>query len=97
MSINSVKEDEEQKDSVKIKVIMRLFGYMLKYKKQIAFVLRTRNIHCKSPAFAARDRCGYRKRQLERTCDNCSGITCVKHYLHGKCQTVDENNGTCIQ
>ena len=31
MSINSVKEDEEQKDSVKIKVIMRLFGYMLKY------------------------------------------------------------------
>ena len=30
MSINSVKEDEEQKDSVKIKVIMRLFGYMLK-------------------------------------------------------------------
>ena len=39
MSINSVKEDEEQKDSVKIKVIMRLFGYMLKYKKQIAFVL----------------------------------------------------------
>lgn len=39
MSINSVKEDEEQKDSVKIKVIMRLFGYMLKYKKQIVFVL----------------------------------------------------------
>ena len=39
MSINSVKEDEEQKDSVKIKVIMRLFGYMLKYKKQIAFLV----------------------------------------------------------
>lgn len=39
MSINSVKEDEEQKDSVKIKVIMRLFSYMFKYKKQIAFVL----------------------------------------------------------
>lgn len=35
MSINSVKEDEEQKDSVKIKVIMRLFGYMLKYKNRL--------------------------------------------------------------
>ncbi len=39
MSINSVKEDEEQKDSVKIKVILRLFRYMLRYKKEIIFVL----------------------------------------------------------
>ncbi len=39
MSINSVKEDEEQKDSVKIKVILRLFRYMLHYKKEIIFVL----------------------------------------------------------
>lgn len=39
MSINSVKEDEEQKDSVKIKVILRLFRYMLLYKKEIIFVL----------------------------------------------------------
>ena len=39
MSINSVKEDEEQKESVKIKVILRLFKYMLGYKKQIALVL----------------------------------------------------------
>ncbi|MDE7309643.1 MAG: ABC transporter ATP-binding protein/permease [Lachnospiraceae bacterium] len=39
MSINSVKEDEEQKDSVKIKIILRLFRYMLRYKKEIIFVL----------------------------------------------------------
>lgn len=39
MSINSVREDEEQKDSVKIKVILRLFRYMLAYKKQIILVL----------------------------------------------------------
>lgn len=39
MSINSVKEDEEQKDSVKIKVVLRLFKYMLAYKKQIVLVL----------------------------------------------------------
>lgn len=39
MSINSVKEDEEQKDSVKIKVILRLFKYMLLYKREIIFVL----------------------------------------------------------
>ena len=39
MSINSVKEDEEQKDSVKIKVILRLFRYMLRYKKEIILVL----------------------------------------------------------
>jgi len=39
MSINSVKEDEEQKDSVKIKVILRLFRYMLRYKREIIFVL----------------------------------------------------------
>ncbi len=39
MSINSVREDEEQKDSVKIKVILRLFKYMLAYKKQIILVL----------------------------------------------------------
>ena len=39
MSINSVKEDEEQKESVKIKVILRLFKYMLQYRKQIILVL----------------------------------------------------------
>lgn len=39
MSINSVREDEDQKDSVKIKVILRLFRYMLAYKKQIILVL----------------------------------------------------------
>lgn len=39
MSINSVREDEEQKDSVKIKVVLRLFKYMLAYKKQIILVL----------------------------------------------------------
>lgn len=39
MSINSVKEDEEQKDSVKIKIILRLFRYMLNYKKDIIRVL----------------------------------------------------------
>lgn len=39
MSINSVKEDEEQKDSVKIKVILRLFRYMLNYKGDIIRVL----------------------------------------------------------
>lgn len=39
MSINSVKEDEEQKDSVKSQVILRLFRYMLAYKKEILLVL----------------------------------------------------------
>ena len=39
MSVNSVRQDEEQKDSVKIQVILRLFKYMLNYKKQIVLVL----------------------------------------------------------
>lgn len=39
MSINSVKQDEEQKDSVKIKVLIRLFKYMTAYKSEIARVL----------------------------------------------------------
>ena len=39
MSINSVKEDEEQKESVKVKVVFRLFRYMFRYKKQIIMVL----------------------------------------------------------
>ena len=39
MAINSVKEDEQQKDSVKMKVIFRLFGYMMRYKKEILMVL----------------------------------------------------------
>lgn len=39
MSINSVKEDEEQKDSVKLQIIGRLFKYMFRYKKEIILVL----------------------------------------------------------
>lgn len=39
MSINSVKQDEEQKETFKIKIMFRLFKYMFKYKKQIIFVL----------------------------------------------------------
>lgn len=39
MSINSTRQDEEQKDSVKIAVIIRLFKYMLVYKKEIVTVI----------------------------------------------------------
>ena len=39
MSINSVKEDEYQKENIKIKVIARLFKYMFIYKKEIIKVL----------------------------------------------------------
>ncbi|MGN0374920.1 MAG: ABC transporter ATP-binding protein [Butyrivibrio sp.] len=39
MSINSTRQDEEQKDSVKAVVILRLFKYMLAYKKQIITVI----------------------------------------------------------
>ena len=39
MSINSVRQDEEQKETVKIKVLVRLFKYMLAYKKQIISVV----------------------------------------------------------
>ena len=39
MSINSTRQDEEQKDSVKAVVILRLFKYMLSYKKQIIIVI----------------------------------------------------------
>lgn len=39
MSINSTKQDEEHKDTVKTAVILRLFKYMLAYRKQIIIVL----------------------------------------------------------
>lgn len=39
MSINSTRQDEEQKDSVKIVVILRLFKYMMKYVKEIVWVI----------------------------------------------------------
>ncbi len=39
MSVNSFREDEEQKQSIKIDVISRLLGYLLSYKKTIAAVL----------------------------------------------------------
>lgn len=39
MSINSVKDDEENKESFKLAVIARLFGYMLKHRKQITIIL----------------------------------------------------------
>lgn len=39
MSINAVRQDEEQKETVKIKVLFRLFKYMLQYKKQIISVV----------------------------------------------------------
>lgn len=41
MSINSVKDDEDQKESVKIKVILRLFRYMFRYKKEVVMVITT--------------------------------------------------------
>ncbi len=39
MSVNSFREDEEQKQSIKIDVIARLLKYLLEYKKTIAAVL----------------------------------------------------------
>ena len=39
MSINATKQDEEQKDTGKLRVIFRLFKYMLQYKKQIIVVV----------------------------------------------------------
>ena len=39
MSINSTKQDEEHKDNGKSRVILRLFKYMLQYKKQIIIVV----------------------------------------------------------
>ena len=39
MSINTTKQDEEQKDTKKLRVIFRLFKYMLQYKKQIIIVV----------------------------------------------------------
>ncbi len=39
MSINSFREDEEQKEVLKKETLIRLFKYLLKYKKQIAAAL----------------------------------------------------------
>jgi len=39
MSVNSFREDEEQKQSIKLDVIVRLLRYLLSYKKTIAVVL----------------------------------------------------------
>ena len=39
MSVNSFREDEEQKQSIKLDVIVRLLKYLLDYKKTIAAVL----------------------------------------------------------
>lgn len=39
MSINTTKQDEEHKDTGKLRVIFRLFKYMLQYKKQIIVVV----------------------------------------------------------
>lgn len=39
MQINSTKEDEEQKETVKLKVIGRLFGYLFSARKEILIVL----------------------------------------------------------
>ena len=39
MSINATKQDEEHKDTGKLRVILRLFKYMLQYKKQIIVVV----------------------------------------------------------
>lgn len=39
MAVNSFREDEEQKQVVKRQTIIRLFRYMLQYKKQVAAVL----------------------------------------------------------
>ena len=39
MSVNSTKQDEEQKESVNFAVMFRLFKYMKTYKKEIAIVL----------------------------------------------------------
>lgn len=39
MSINSTKEDEIEKESIKFGIMLRLFKYLLHYKKQIILVL----------------------------------------------------------
>ena len=39
MSVNSFREDEEQKQSIKLAVIARLLRYLLEYKKTILAVL----------------------------------------------------------
>lgn len=39
MAINSTKEDEELRESLKADVIIRLFGYLLTYKKEIVAVV----------------------------------------------------------
>ena len=39
MSVNSFREDEEQKQVVKRQTILRLFRYMIQYRKQVACVL----------------------------------------------------------
>lgn len=38
MSINSTKEDEELKESIKLDVLRRLFRYLLEYKKEVVIV-----------------------------------------------------------
>ncbi len=39
MSINATKEDEEEKESFKLGVMLRLFKYLIKYRKQVIVVL----------------------------------------------------------
>ncbi len=39
MAINSFKEDEQSVEAGKLKTLLRLFGYLLTYKKEILFVL----------------------------------------------------------
>ena len=39
MSVNTFKEDEEQKEVLKKETLIRLYRYLLSYKKQIVIVL----------------------------------------------------------
>ena len=39
MSVNSFREDEEQKEVLKLDTLMRLYRYLLKYGKKIVIVL----------------------------------------------------------
>lgn len=39
MSVNTFKEDEEQKEVLKKETLIRLYKYLLSYKKQIVIVL----------------------------------------------------------
>ena len=39
MPINSFKEDEQNVETSKMKTLLRLFSYLLAYKKEIVFVL----------------------------------------------------------